>query len=1612
MPNFEIMNAVRDYQRNKALEDAQKRILNPPAPTGEQLSGRGSFNSDQVYAQARLAADNLAAWARSAPTAPPSALIGAARAGITPQSDMGRWLIASAVPALADTSQGTDYTKSLYFMNDPQWLDTIKQWGVEKSTQFLTAQNSYGHQGLGLGDIGVLDPNVAAQTGYVRPDLGTSPDLGGSAAHGIQLQAQDVQRQGVADIGDALDKAKTATREAGVVANTGAQAVSMGIRQQTAGLFKSVSNVAHGESPTAGKTASGIPLDPQAYQTPTIHIPNVADIPGLDSIPGIRDAKILQGVNVGGSKINFGDVSQLTDPGQLELVQQLRGQSVGSGILPGGPAAEQASLAQRAAATVNGHALTPGRALAAYVTPPDSQAFNIASGLVDLQVAIHGDPMNVLVTQLSEAKGASKVFAATPEESVQAATRSILDQGADNLAAVRTWTGAPGDLAEAVAAKVKADPGSIAQLAEAGIDPKVVMRDIGSPYIGAFKGLRKYVSQPNALTWINSDTADTVVNKVAQAGFSDLRRMLGTDVPVEDIAQLGRMRDPAEIRSKLGTMLGTSVRDTPHAGFDWSFDNHPRWAQFMPTGSVSHLDVQVAVEQSERMLSSLKVPPAKWDDILTKVAEAGGQRGAFFKAMDGIASAGAQVLKEDYGLSDARARGLTKFFQGSGGYDSRYWIDEVGNVPYVSGLTVGGEAIPMSGPTLGAELTDHMPTLNGREIRRAASKMGKIFELQDSEHIAGRALTKGATAIDYAAAGYTQAFKIGALARLALPLRITAEAQTRMAAGGLDSTFTHPLDFISWAIGHKGETDLTGVPFLDLLDDQASTFARATGRNGWVNEQSVFDPAAQMAKHWVPVPQAHPDFVPAWADRLSLMHMDQVSRQVARAMTDPENYSSPDGGELRGLDAVKEWFSAGGGTARRDDLVASGLPKMTDLGNRVNADAYIERVVVPQIQQMTANDPGLLDAVAKGTVFGEEGIGRDFISELKQLKGQGIAPGMVMGREPTGKAKLRLFSNMVDRWFSAIVDRPYNELAKSPAYRQFYWQEGARLMPHMTIEAQDALIATAAQNEIKLARASTTGALSVEDAAKLANIRALGDAQGMLHYVSERNNLADTLRYVAPFGDAWRNVIRQWTHVAAENPQIARRVQQGVQEMRNSGFFYQKQNPDGTKTESFTIVPGAGVRALTGVDFKMTAPVKGLNLASEGLPGIGPAVQLPASLLIPRDSPIGDAVRNEIMPYGPPDLTGGIVESLMPGWADRLRTGGWFGPVGKTPDQKVTFDDLAKQVFSYKASTGHYDLSDPNVLAKVTSDSRDAAKRLYLLRGVAQFAAPAAPNYIPRVLADDKTKKIADGGYIETWRLGDDYRTMIEANKGDSYAATLQFINKYGPNYIFATEGLNRRTVYGVPTTADGLAFKWKHPDVVRNYPDTYGFFAPQGGASDYAAYLDAIHSGQIEPLSVETWAKLANARLGNAVYSNLRSRLDPSPGVEQRNWLAAQKEKIEAQFPGFNDDSIKNAHLKLDQSVTQLQRAVKDPALSDMPLAHAATVYMELRSRALTEARTRTGRTTTTLAGNDMADLRQWLYQNGTQIATKIPEFSTMWDYLFQDEVAPPTDAALAAAG
>lgn len=1503
--------------------------------------------------------DLFSAWSSAAPSLPTQLLHQFATAGISPADPVGSWAIKTGVPALGSTkplSPGiTEGGAASRVLGSPQLLAEFKKLPLDKQTQIFQ---------MSAPQVGALSDQ----------QLTRLAQTGSSSVHHSIFNK----------IGDAFT---TGARAAFTGLAAGAEAVGGAFRDRVA---------AGANDPTAAGLAA------EAHGVPAGR--------ALDYTFQPRSGTTLD-TGIGG-KITFGKergVDNVLD--QITLTHALEGQSTGGGFFPAGPAREAAVQAQREAANINGHALTPGRAIAGAVVQPGSRPYSIISGLTDATIAMKGDPAAIALGELSDAVKAARTFAPTGDAARLSVAHYLVNGAASgsSVKALRDWSGigTKDNLVAGIRDKLAADPGSLQNLIDhpdLGLTAHDIAAAVGRDHTGAVQALRNLVDQPTALNWLNSKAGVDYADWAASHSFRDIWLASNKKLPVDVVAQLHDATSADQVRTILGREIGTVVRGVPEGVMPYGW-NHPfsslrlannfydktdRLFEAMPRGVVDIENPDNAVDQVHRMFSSAKVNPGLTDDLLADVAKAQ-NRPQFYNAYNRAVDAVKDTLVER-GVDPNLAHTLTRYSTDQAIEDQARWVDQVGDVPHISGFASAGDTVPIAGPHMSSELLNRaLPVLDMRTINRNVGAWGHIYS---NEGIVGDLAKTAVHLSDF----ITSTFKAFTLLKLALPVRFLIDEQARMAADGMQSMFRHPWSYaestglldegrhnpmalIAHVIGSPGgsEADMLGEKWVDQLADRNSAISRAVGQSAhW--SSAIFDADLQLSKHYVTYNLESPNGLRSWADELSHLHITPESREVARALQDVEYVPSGITGKA-GLDAVKQSFWDGPLSKYRNELADAHLFGGTSAEMRTSreaADGYIDSVV-QRVRTATSDHPELVDAVANGGAFGPNGITKEFKGALGDLRSEGVGPETVRGRAAVAvRQDPRVLKNMVDRMLGALMDAPTKTLTRSPAFKEMYLRRFDELAPYVK-----------------------DGTIDAVKADLIAKSHALQHVRDLLYYPGERTNITEKLRNIVPFGEAWRNVMKSWIHLSAENPQVFRRVQQGVTSLRDGGFIYP--DPQSGK-EVFNLVPAGMMKHLSGVPFPMTAPVAGINIVGAGLPGVGPAVQIPADALLPHNNIISDTLRNHLLPYGSPDYSGGFFEDLFPGWYQKFQTAGFLAHylpgnpsipfMAQTDNQKRVLTDLAQSVFGYHVSAGNYDLTNPDVLNNLTKQSMWEAQKLYMLRGLGQFASPAAPTITNET-------QLKDGSLIETWKLTQDFRTMEKAypNLDD---AVMHFVDKYGPKTIFATEAHAQRAPFAIPTTEEAGIWKSQHEGFAGKFPNTFAYWAPTQGQFSYETYLSEVKRGALVPRSVDQWAKLADARLGNAIYSNLRAKLPPSPSQAQRDWLAEQKQKITEQYPGFNDDSLKLSRQTTDQTVTELRDAVNDPSVKDTPIAQAARTYIALRDEAIAVARQRTGAQTTGLSGKTMTDLRTWLYENGTKIALQHPDFQTMWNYVFLNEVEP----------
>lgn len=1104
-----------------------------------------------------------------------------------------------------------------------------------------------------------------------------------------------------------------------------------------------------------------------------------------------------------------------------------------------------------------------------------------------------------------------------------------------------------------------------------------------------------------AQKWLVGKEGSEVVRKIAETqgddAFARIWDATGGKFGARLTRDLADATDEVTVRGLIEPVLGRQVRGkvgyASHDGFEirHPFETfHPlqnvRLAQTMPGVHFDPRNPDEAITIVDRWMKNVKASPELRAKAMRQMADADSEigRGAALRATMDMTR---DVLVQ-HGVTRDAATAMTKLEETA--YDdlrafyTRSVTDPNVTVP---GMYLNGETHSLVNPHMPSEMLNRVLTLpDARDIRRARSGFAAVTNKE---------LYRGAiSAVDFAQG---QIWKKTALMRGAYTVRVIAEEQFRMAASGLDSLVSHPFSLIAYRLGMKGSDDLRGEEFVyknarefaDGMDAHNQALNR--GFAGWGEN-------VRNLPIWRKFTKQDAGFHKAWASEIMDYSADPFMREIARRIGD--------------TDALKqEWW--GNGATRVQDA-ANGLERIRirmsegagGLRSRDVADRYVDSMV-DRLVYKTGGDAELLDVVATGKFRGANVFDEQKFRPTKELTEHLAANTDLLPADVLMKAQMSVVERgagqMLDKatqWvFSNLMSERTNNLSRSPAFKQFYAQRIEELVPFMDADAQARSIAWAREQKLgdvarRMEAAAKKHGLAAKDAVNydmvddIAKGFGLDETRKLLYDMTEKSQFFDAARIIAPFGEAWNEMATRWAKIGMENPQALRRGQQIVTGAREAGFFYQNENG-----EEVFAYPGSDwiSEKLIGVPVPLTGRVAGLSLMTEVLPGVGPVVQFPASAFI-QDKPEWDWARNILFPFGEPDTDHGVLESLAPAWLKKFMTSREIG------DERM-FNSAVMDVARWLVSTGDYDTSTVDGINDVLDDAREKARHVFVLRCAAQFFAPTAPT--PEWIVQDK-----DGRGLVAQKLINEYHDAMDNPEIGPQNATQYMLDRYGDNLFLLLQGKTAEVVVGAPITKPGADWERTNEDVVKSHPDVFGFFAPQDGDLDSAAFDRQMSAGRRVPLTPDQAVRLANARVANAIYQNAK-RAIPSPNAQQQAALRTLREALIDRYPGFGDNVGVPENASPAQLVRGLQAAVEDERLADNPVTAPLKQYLEARELAAQAGVARGLSPHGWMSSGQTGDIRNAMRALGAALVAKHPEFSAVFDRVFDREMDDDVEVA-----
>jgi hypothetical protein len=1466
-------------------------------------------------------------------------------------------------------------------------LAAIRQRSITDARVSYASQNVNPQLATGVVAQSKAYPFVSPQTNYALAASGAQPGdavsqavaagvinkKGGGFWHSLGQVVTAPMRAathlGLGALHEASDFAQPVARGLLTAAETPFQ-VGAGVLRDVASATGDIgAGIASGVATGAAVGLAGGPLAPISVLAGAVGGGIVGGVAG-----GLAQAK---GVEVKGGFVN--PLSQST--GGIALQHLAAGQSVdlGSGFLPGGKIHEEQAKNAQEAASINGHALTPGRFLASALVRPGTTPYNMLSGITDAVTQWNLDPANIVAKEYAAQRAGAKLI-----------------PGAAGAKA-----GPLGELIPALARRA-----GVLESADPAVNGAAAL-----DFLTADGAAQRFIAKATEST--SAAEIRAASKGKIPASVANQLKAAGTEQDVLDILKngvlSGDLKEAAAVRSgKDITSTFTATR--PGARLSQVMD---RLGGILPERKVQLRDLDVpnspvlnnAVDQMDNFLTQARYAPADKNVILDRLMAATTPEEAsrvFNDTIEGNLREKLRLLGHDEATIDR----LMKDYKVDETALKDIAANELATNTAPTAIHTGDELLPINPPNQVLEHANLTVTLpDPQEIRRLTTPQSTKI----GERLSALYNSDGWKSSVHAGEYLMNAWRKGITIRPALAVRTLARQHAMMAANGLETRFSDPGALIRMVTNKSMRQAFEEGVF------EGDTLAKAEAYQKFTRKISGHITADDQAAHQLIVGPGHDLFPQAWASRIAEQHADPVARSVAG----------------QGFEATANDFWDGALAGERHQLAVD-LNKPELLTDRAAADAYVHDTVGSHLSGLTADNPHLMEAIATGHIPGvgtfdnpttipllaDHADGFVNPDAIRHLEGMALDPALKVPVEVPAAASTKLLDpdyghkvgRMTNWFYSTLITKPMDVFYDSPALNQLYWRElgsQAHLLDAEGVEKLGARIGSDA-NKVRIPEGERTalesavshpgagqGKVPLAELDRLAKQRAVEAIQAMTIDMAKKTGWQDAMRLMIPFGKHWQQELTQWSKIATDHPEAFRKAQMTVQGAIGSGFFHKDQY--GAYVFNY---PGSELvsKVLTGTPTPISAKASGLNIMTTSLlPGFGPLVSIPASKLLPN-KPEYDEIRNFINPFGDP-TSKGVLSAVEPAWAKTLTT------ALADPENDRDAANTTMQVARYLVSTGKFSTDTPEEQDRLLTEAGSRAKKLLLLQALGKFVLPSSPSLQP--MAQDK-----DGRTVAAKLLSDDLQKM---RKDDYEHSSENFLAKYGDGALLFLQAGSRPIIPGAASTKEQESFARSNPDVVKALPNSYAFFAAQGGQTpDYGSAARQIHLGERQSLTPKQQVALANDQVASMQYYTIKDALGPRINTAQQAILSTIKDALMTKYPGFNTivpglaaRSVDSAANVQDVLIPELKKSLTIPSAANSETGKALDQYLQLRDAIDAIGQSRGLKPDSFAQSTRAADLRAILRQGAQQLSQGNTGFSMLFDRILDRELRADTQPA-----
>lgn len=668
-----------------------------------------------------------------------------------------------------------------------------------------------------------------------------------------------------------------------------------------------------------GAAAGGFtPLD--AFTVPAGLLIGAGSVAGGALIGGAVGTAAGGVAQAKGVKVEGGFVNPL---GQSTAGQALGGLvgghkvDIGTGFMAGGEVRKKQEEAARAAASINGHALTPGRMLASAVFSPGSHPYDYLSGIGDAITTWKLDPaIHVLGEVGAQVRQAKQIIPLADEAGP--ITKALTQQpGAksvfDRMGLIKAAS--PSTDLEKAAQFINTDKAAIAFAERTGVP--FVAGESGDSALDIWNASGRKL--PPSIAHALQEA------KTPQAAQEIIKGAVGERI----------------VNEKAAFDSGSGITSTYR-----NFKAGSRLASFMPGHGIDLIDMDrssvvrdhklsTAVEKLDSWMKNAHFDPAQRDSIASKLLGAKSQAEAS-KIIEDTTDKHLYAKLKEMGAEDSRIKQLMQSKVTAAGELKSQIQKEIADNRQGFGVQVGKNA-PVriaSGSQLNEMLSNiqHLP--DPRLLQQMTNPSDSLRALYATK------MWQGSVALGDRFMGTL--WKPMNLIRPALGVRMVAMESAKMGAHGLESPLSHPLTLIKMIWNH------------DLRPGAATGGAFESIASGPLHDSAMSNMMDKTAFQHI-VNAGDPAAASTWAARAAEAHVDPVLQYAAE----------------HGLEAAKRELYGGALEHERQGMLASG--SKIDVATKEASDAYVDSKIASHLTGLTADNPVLVKALADGHITTADG---------------------------------------------------------------------------------------------------------------------------------------------------------------------------------------------------------------------------------------------------------------------------------------------------------------------------------------------------------------------------------------------------------------------------------------------------------------------------------------------------------------------------------------------------------------------------------------------------------------------------------------------------------------